>query len=68
MPGILGREVTERINQLRPGTRLLYMSGYAAAVLDSRGRLEPGRALVEKPFSETELLTAVREAIDGDGS
>ena len=64
MPGMLGREVTERISELRPGTRFIYMSGYAAAVLDSRGRLEPGRALVEKPFSQAELLTVVREALD----
>lgn len=65
MPGMLGREITERISALRPETRLIYMSGYAQAVLDSRGRLEPGRSLVEKPFSEMELLAAVREALEG---
>ena len=68
MPGMLGREVTERISEIRPGTRLIYMSGYAAGVLDSGGRLEPGRALVEKPFSEAELLTVIRQALDEDES
>lgn len=65
MPGMMGREVTERISELRPGTPLIYVSGYAQGILDSRGRLEPGRRLLEKPFSETQLLTAVREALDG---
>ena len=32
------------------------MSGYARPVLASQGRLDPGVALVEKPFSETDLL------------
>jgi hypothetical protein len=64
----LGREVTERIGAIRPRTRLICMSGYAAGVLDSGGRLEPGRVLVEKPFSEVELLTVIRQALDEDES
>ena len=64
MPGMMGREITERIAAMRPDTKLIYMSGYAQAVLDSRGRLEEGRVLVEKPFTETSLLTAIREALD----
>jgi len=64
MPGMMGREITERIAALRPETKLIYMSGYAQAVLDSRGRLEAGRVLVEKPFTETSLLTTIRESLD----
>ncbi|HJR45210.1 MAG TPA: ATP-binding protein [Actinomycetota bacterium] len=64
MPGMMGKEITERIAALRPETRLIYMSGYAQSVLDSRGRLEAGRRLVEKPFTETALLTVVRESLD----
>lgn len=65
MPGMGGREITNEIGRLRPGIKVLYMSGYGQAVLDSRGRLEPGRALLQKPFSDVDLLTIVREAIEG---
>jgi FixJ family two-component response regulator len=65
MPGMMGREISERMSELRPATPLIYVSGYARGVLDSQGRLEPGRALLEKPFSETELLRVVREALNG---
>lgn len=48
--------------------RVLYMSGYAQSVLGSRGTLEAQTMLVEKPFTETQLLTAVRAALDTPGA
>jgi CheY-like chemotaxis protein len=68
MPHMLGKEVAERVVQLRPGTRVLYMSGYAQGVLDARGTLVEGVTLVEKPFSEPILLAKVREVLDRPGS
>ena len=65
MPGMLGKEVAERLVLDRPHTRVLYMSGYAQPVLHSQGTLDPGVALLEKPFTATDLLTAVRERLDG---
>ena len=41
------------------------MSGYARPVLASQGRLEPNVALVEKPFSETDLLAMAGQVLDG---
>jgi CheY-like chemotaxis protein len=67
MPGMLGKELAHRLTAVRPATRLLYMSGYARPVLASQGTLDPGVALLEKPFGKSELLTAVRERIDADG-
>ncbi len=64
MPKMLGKEVAERIAEQRPGIRILYMSGYAQPVLGSKGTLEEGVTLVEKPFSELTLLTKVREVLD----
>lgn len=40
------------------------MSGYAQPVLASQGRLEPGVALVDKPFSEAELITKAGLVLD----
>ena len=50
--------------ELRPGIRVLYMSGYAQPVLASQGTLDPGVTLVEKPFSEPALLDRIREVLD----
>ena len=65
MPRMLGNEVAEKLTADRPGTAVLYMSGYALPVLASQGSLDPGVTLVDKPFSEASLLKKVREMIDG---
>jgi two-component system cell cycle sensor histidine kinase/response regulator CckA len=65
MPHMLGKEVAEKMRELKPGIEVLYMSGYARPVLASQGRLDPGVALVEKPFSETALLTAAGQVLNG---
>ncbi|AGZ39832.1 hybrid sensor histidine kinase/response regulator [Actinoplanes friuliensis] len=65
MPGMLGKELAERLTVVRPDTRVLYMSGYAQPVLASQGTLEPGVALLEKPFTAADLLSAVRRRLDG---
>jgi two-component system cell cycle sensor histidine kinase/response regulator CckA len=64
MPGMLGKELAERLTGARPDTRVLYMSGYAQPVLHSQGTLDPGVALLEKPFTAGDLLAAVRRRLD----
>jgi CheY-like chemotaxis protein len=64
MPGMLGKELAERLTGVRPATRVLYMSGYAQPVLHSQGTLDPGVALLEKPFTADDLLAAVRDRLD----
>jgi two-component system, cell cycle sensor histidine kinase and response regulator CckA len=61
---VVGNEVAARATAARPGLPVLYMSGYAQPVLDTQGALGPGVDLLEKPFSESDLLTRVRHAID----
>jgi CheY-like chemotaxis protein len=64
MPQMLGKDVAERIRASWPEIRVLYMSGYAHPVLASQGTLDRGVTLVEKPFSESALLSKVREVLD----
>ena len=64
MPHMLGKEVAERVAQLRPNVQVLYMSGYAQPILADQGTLEPGVTLVEKPFSEPVLLGKVKELLE----
>ena len=64
MPGMLGKELAERLTARDPQLRVLYMSGYAQPILASRGTLDPGVTLIEKPFGKSELLAAVRHQLD----
>ncbi|MGH2871980.1 MAG: ATP-binding protein [Solirubrobacteraceae bacterium] len=67
MPGMMGREVVERVAELRPSIRVIYMSGYAEPILDSRRTLPSDTILLEKPFNESELLAKVSEALHRPG-
>jgi len=64
MPGETGKEIAMRVSKLRPEIRVLYMSGYPESVIASQGVIEPGVALVSKPFKSAELLAQVRSALD----
>ncbi len=68
MPGMLGKELAERILERRPETRVLYMSGYASPMLGMTATVPPGMHLVEKPFTEQTLLAKVREALAAPAS
>ncbi len=65
MPGMNGREVAEAVRALRPGLRVLYVSGHSGEVLNRLGGLGPGAHFLTKPFSTNELCDAVRKALDG---
>jgi PAS domain S-box-containing protein len=56
MPRMLGRDVATQLTAARPDIRTLYMSGYAQPVLASQGNLDPDVVLLEKPFTEADLL------------
>jgi signal transduction histidine kinase len=62
MPGMKGPELATRLRNLRPGLRVLLMSGYAAEIV-TPGDLKDAQ-LVSKPFSPASLTRAVRNALD----
>jgi signal transduction histidine kinase/ActR/RegA family two-component response regulator len=64
MPRLGGAELARRLEEIRPGIRLLYMSGYANGAISREGVLHPGVSLLEKPFAAESLARAVREAFD----
>jgi PAS domain S-box-containing protein len=63
MPGMNGRVVSQRARQLRPGLRVMYMSGYCGGVIDSLEVLEPGEEFIVKPFNAIALASKVRELL-----
>jgi PAS domain S-box-containing protein len=65
MPQMLGKEVSEHVLAIKPDIEVLFMSGYARRVLTTQGMLDPGVALVEKPFSEAELMSAAAQVLNG---
>jgi hypothetical protein len=67
LPRMTGREVAEHLAAVRPGLRVIFMSGYTADVITTRGVLPPGVKLVEKPFTLITLAQRVREVLDGPG-
>jgi len=68
MPGISGRELAKRLMQVRPETKVLYLSGYTEDAIVHQGVLETGTAFLQKPFTLQTLSRKVREVLRGDGS
>jgi CheY-like chemotaxis protein len=64
MPGWNGRELAKEAELLRPGLRVLYMTGYSRNAVVHQGRLDEGVDLLQKPVSQAQLATRVRTALD----
>jgi PAS domain S-box-containing protein len=64
MPGINGRELGRRAQEIRPHLRILYMTGYSRNAVVHHGRLDEGVDLLEKPVTQARLALKVREILD----
>jgi PAS domain S-box-containing protein len=64
MPGMNGRELAQRISEIRPNVKVLYMSGYTENVIGHNGMLDAGVRLLQKPFNLRDLKSKVREVLD----
>ena len=65
MPGMSGPDVAGAVAAMRPGTQVLYISGYTDSSVGHHGVLEPGIAFLQKPFDADALTRKVREVLDG---
>ena len=64
MPGMNGHELAQRISEIRPNVKILYMSGYTENVIGHNGMLDAGVRLLQKPFNLRDLKSKVREVLD----
>ena len=64
MPRLGGKPLVEQMAQVRPHTRVLYMSGYPNDGIVQAGILANGVALLEKPFTRELLSNRVRQVLD----
>jgi len=65
MPRMGGRELYERLRQLRPGIKVLYMSGYTDNAIVHQGVLDPGIAFLQKPCSPISMVRKVKDVLEG---
>jgi two-component system, cell cycle sensor histidine kinase and response regulator CckA len=63
MPGISGRELADRVAKIRPGIKVLYMSGYTDHAVVHHGILENDAVLLQKPFTLSTLAAKLREIL-----
>jgi PAS domain S-box-containing protein len=64
MPRKNGKEVYAAARALRPDVKALFISGYTADIIHSRGVLENGLHFIQKPLLTGELLSKVRAVLD----
>jgi PAS domain S-box-containing protein len=64
MPKMSGRELAARVTALRPDTRVLYSSGYAADAIGEDGVIGDGINFLAKPYEPSRLADAVRDVLD----
>ncbi len=64
MPGLSGPKTAERLTALRPGTRVLFASGYTAGELGPHGVLDPSVEFLQKPYTPDDLLARIRDVLD----
>jgi CheY-like chemotaxis protein len=63
MPGMNGRQLADALIRRWPSLRVLYTSGYTENAIVHHGRLDPGVALLNKPYRKTDLAQKVREVL-----
>jgi len=64
MPKLNGRGVYNEIHPLNPNLPFIFNSGYPASVVDKEFFDSTHSTLIQKPFTPSTLLHAVREALD----
>ena len=63
MPEMSGQELYARLRAIRPGIRVLFMSGHVPNVIHAKGGLEEGAGFIQKPFTQQELGEKLRQVL-----
>ena len=61
--GMNGRQVADAARAMRPGLKVLFITGYAENAAVGNGHLEPGMAVMTKPFAMDDLAAKIRSLI-----
>ena len=63
LPGVTGGELSREATELRPGMRVVYISGLPKEMAVADGLIEPDALLVKKPFGTELLIEALRSVL-----
>ena len=66
MPQMGGWEFASKLEEVRPGLKVLFMSGYTDGAIVHHGVLDPGVAFVQKPVAPNILVEKVRELLSAE--
>ena len=64
LPGMNGRELADRVREIRPDLPVLFATGYARNAIVHQGRLDPGVELLTKPYTRAQLANKIRDVLD----
>lgn len=64
MPGMNGPDLAASLAKTRPELKTLYISGYTANVIASRGILDENMNFLSKPFTRETLARKIREVLE----
>ena len=65
LPGMSGQGLADRLLELRPGLRTLFISGYTEQTVLLNTNLRNGARFLQKPFSPDLFVSKIREVLDG---
>jgi CheY-like chemotaxis protein len=65
LPGMNGGDLADRLKEMHPHLRFLFISGYTADALVRNGTVRDGALFLPKPFTRLELGEKVRQALEG---
>ncbi|HEY5759132.1 MAG TPA: ATP-binding protein [Steroidobacter sp.] len=64
MPDMNGKQLADRVRELRPGAKVLYTTGYTRNAVIHNGMLDRDVSFLPKPFTIQQLATKVRQVLD----
>ena len=59
-----GRQLADAAREKRPGLKVLFITGYAENAVVGNGHLEPGMAVMAKPFAMAALSAKIRDILE----
>jgi len=63
LPGMNGRQLADQAREMRPGLKILFITGYAESVAIADGFLQPGMEMITKPFDLGNLSRRIRTMV-----